>query len=149
MFCLLPPLLLFHHRIFLLVIPQTYNLTHKQTQTVGESPLQTGSHFKQPLLCCVTFSWSWQQAWGLWRARLSSGFLYCCYSAAYSKNNTLLLPQPVDLIITPKHSKKGLWMSHNKWKRSEIKPISPGLTLAWCVCLCMCVCVNCSVAVSH
>lgn len=42
----------------------------------------------------LTFSRHWQGALGVRRARLSSGFSYCCYSVAYSRNNTLLLPQP-------------------------------------------------------
>lgn len=42
----------------------------------------------------VTFSWSWQGAWGVWWAQLSPSCSYCCYTEAYSKNNTLLWPQP-------------------------------------------------------
>lgn len=42
----------------------------------------------------VTFSWSWQGAWGVWWAQLSPSCSYCCYTKAYSKNNTLLWPQP-------------------------------------------------------
>lgn len=49
----------------------------------------------------VTFSWRWQGAWGVWWARLSLGCSYCCYIEAYSKNNTLLWPQPPGLNITP------------------------------------------------
>lgn len=48
----------------------------------------------------VTFSWSWQGAWGVWWAQLSLSCSYCCYTEAYSKNNTLLWPQPPDLNIT-------------------------------------------------
>lgn len=42
----------------------------------------------------LTFSRPWQGALGVRPARLSSGFSYCCYSVAYSRNKTLLLPQP-------------------------------------------------------
>lgn len=49
----------------------------------------------------VTFSWSWQGACEAWSTRLSLGFSHCCYSVAYSKNNTLLLTQSPDLYITP------------------------------------------------
>lgn len=55
----------------------------------------------------VTFSWSWQGACGAWSTRLSLGFSYCCYSVAYSKNNTLLLPQSPDLYITLSTAKNG------------------------------------------
>lgn len=54
-----------------------------------------------PYSSSVTFSWSWQGAWGVWWAQLSLGCSYCCYTEAYSKNNTLLRPQPLDLNITP------------------------------------------------
>lgn len=61
-------------------------------------PLSTSFHLYSS---SVTFSWSWQGAWGVWWAQLSLACSYCCYTEAYSKNNTLLRPQPLDLNITP------------------------------------------------
>lgn len=87
--------------------------------------IHTSSSHTKPLLAApaplhsnsATFIGSWQGAWGLWRAQLSSGFSYCCYSLAYSKNNTLLQPQPLDRDITPKPNRKRPWINHNKLER--------------------------------
>lgn len=87
----------------------TFHHTHNNSLCPLYKIFKKKSHIKQSSLVStsLTFSRCWQGAWGVWWAQLSSGFSYCCYSVAYSKNNTLLLPQPLDLDITPQHSIKG------------------------------------------
>lgn len=85
----LHPCLLSQHfsrdnKLFPVCIPFAKKNKKQKSHIQASSPVPTR----------LTFSRRWQGALGVRRARLSSGFSYCCYSVAYSRNNTLLLPQP-------------------------------------------------------
>lgn len=91
----------------------------------------TKSHIQMSSLvpARLTFCQCWQGALGVRWARLSSGFLYCCYSVAYIRNNTLLLPQlpqpppPRRPGHNPSVRHKRVWISHDwvaAWEQTNL-----------------------------